>query len=176
VAAGVRRGRRTTGSAGNEFIAFSSDDGEAWSEYGRVTLDGFAEEFLAGFFLVSDAPEEGIFDALTARFANFELSGTPAGEQTFVRGDCDGDGNACTGVNDALTLLNWLFQGSVAPACIAACNADGLDGIELTDAVYGLSFCFAGLAPPAPPYPDCDLGELPDDEALGCAAGPAACN
>ena len=161
---------------GDEFIAFASDDGAEWKEYRRLTLDGFPEEFFAGFFLVSDAPAEGSFDALIARFANFSLEHTPGVETHFVRGDCDGDGNACTGVNDALTLLNWLFQGSAAPGCVAACNTDGVGGIELTDAVFGLNFCFAGLLPPPSPRPDCGAGELPDDETLGCAAGPAACN
>ena len=161
---------------GDEFSASSSSDGVTWEAYGSGTLEGFSDNFVAGFFLVSDEPEGGSFEALTARFANFELTRSSGPGARFIRGDCDGDGNSCTGVNDALVLLNWLFQGSAAPGCIAACNADGVGDVQLTDAVFGLNFCFGGFAPPPAPHPDCGVGELPEDEAVGCASPPAICN
>jgi hypothetical protein len=92
----------------------------------------------------------------------------------FLRGDCDGDRNACSGVNDALTLLSWLFRGDTRPPCVAACDTDGNGETELTDAVYGLDYCFTGTAPPAAPFPGCGPGTK-SDVALGCDAAPGSC-
>jgi len=86
---------------------------------------------------------------------------------SFLRGDCDADGACCSGVNDALVLLGWLFLGSSRPGCLSACDLDGNGGAELTDAVYGLNFCFAGRAPPVAPFPDCGPG-ADADLAVGC--------
>lgn len=88
-------------------------------------------------------------------------------EFSFLRGDCDADGVCCSGVNDALVLLGWLFLGSSRPGCLSACDLDGNGGAELTDAVYGLNFCFAGRAPPVAPFPDCGPG-TDADLAVGC--------
>ena len=87
----------------------------------------------------------------------------------FIRGDCDQDGSACNGVNDALDLLSWLFLGRAAPPCRAACDADGNGELELADAVYGLNFCFDGRAAPVAPFPACGPG-TDADMGLGCAA------
>jgi hypothetical protein len=95
----------------------------------------------------------------------------------IVRGDCDGDGSACTSVNDAVILLNWNFLGARRPPCLAACdaNADGEVRGQVGDAIYDLTFCFLGGPPPPPPFPEC--GELSDkDMALGCEMPPAVCN
>jgi uncharacterized Ntn-hydrolase superfamily protein len=98
----------------------------------------------------------------------------PAAPVVFLRGDCDADGTACSGVNDALTLLSWLFRGDTRPPCIAACDADGNGEAELTDAVYGLDYCFTGTAPPPPPFPACGPG-TEDDAALGCTLPADGC-
>ena len=87
----------------------------------------------------------------------------------FLRGDCDGDDNACSGVNDALELLNWLFLGRTQPPCLAACDPDGSGELELADAVYSLNFCFAGTDAPVVPFPGCGVGTAVDI-ALGCEA------
>ena len=83
----------------------------------------------------------------------------------FLHGDCDGDGDACSGVNDALTLLSWLFLGRTTPPCLAACDPDGNGELELADAVYGLNFCFQGTDAPVAPFPECGTGT---DSTLGC--------
>ena len=44
-----------------------------------------------------------------------------------------GDGEACSGVNDALELLSWLFLGRAEPPCRAACDPDGNGELELAD-------------------------------------------
>jgi len=93
----------------------------------------------------------------------------------FLRGDCDGDGSACSGVGDALSLLSWFFLGAQTPGCLAACNSNGdgaLDGVS--DAVYNLSFCFKGGPPPPLPYPICGEASVLD-ESFGCLEGTEAC-
>ena len=45
------------------------------------------------------------------------------GKPNIVRGDCDGDGNACTSVNDAVLNLNFNFLGGRPPPCLAAAGA-----------------------------------------------------
>ena len=85
----------------------------------------------------------------------------------YVRGDCDGDGTPCSGVNDALELLSWLFLGRSEPPCLAACDPDGNGELELADAVYGLNFCFKGSDAPVEPFPACGVG-TDADQALGC--------
>jgi hypothetical protein len=39
---------------------------------------------------------------------------------------------------------------------------------ELSDAVYLLSFLFAGGPPPPPPYPDCGPDPTADESELTC--------
>ena len=86
---------------------------------------------------------------------------------SFLRGDCDGDGTACSGVNDALELLSWLFGGRTEPPCLAACDPDGNGELDLVDAVYSLNFCFQGTDAPVAPFPSCGAG-TETDAALGC--------
>ena len=93
----------------------------------------------------------------------------------FVRGDCDGDGSACTGVGDALTLLTWFFSGGDEPACLAACDVNGDGEVEgVSDAITDLNFCFQGSEPPPAPHPDCGPGTAAD-EVIGCLQFPEVC-
>ena len=66
--------------------------------------------------------------------------------------------------------VNYNFTGGPAPACIAACDADGDGSVsgQVTDALYLLSFSFLGGAPPPAPFPVCGSFARPSDEALGC--------
>ncbi|MBN1460344.1 MAG: hypothetical protein JXA57_12470, partial [Armatimonadetes bacterium] len=88
---------------------------------------------------------------------------------TFIRGDCNGIGQASLDVSDAITLLLYTFAGRAAPPCLAACdaNGDGMVAGSVTDAVYLLHFCFLGGAAPPAPYPECGPGN-DEDAALGC--------
>ena len=86
----------------------------------------------------------------------------------FIRGDCNTD--AMIDLTDAVYLLNYNFTGGPAPACAAACDADG-DGTingQVTDALYLLNFSFIGGAPPPAPFPVCGTAARPSDETLGC--------
>jgi hypothetical protein len=89
---------------------------------------------------------------------------------SFVRGDCDSDGEVSGVVTDAVFLLNFLFLGGPRPGCLAACDANN-DGAVIgvvTDAVYLLTFNFLGGPAPPQPFPLCGPpGGM--DLAIGCA-------
>ena len=160
---------------GNEFTGSSSLDGQEWSDFPTREID-LPETLLGGIGAVRyDAPPRlPGFVPLEAVVTDITVVSLPA-TPTFLRGDGDGDGdgdgngdgNACSGVNDALTLLSWLFGGDARPSCVAACDADGNGEAELTAAVYGLDYCFKGSMPPVAPFPKCGPG-TPADVALGC--------
>jgi hypothetical protein len=101
----------------------------------------------------------------------------PAAAVNFIRGDCNGDGEFRGQVTDAVFLLNFNFSSGPEPGCMQACDANGDGGVrgEVSDAVYMLNFNFLGGPPPAAPFPGCGPGELPGDEALGCATPSAGC-
>lgn len=51
-------------------------------------------------------------------------------------------------------MLSYLFLGGTAPACADAADTDDTGAIEITDAIYLLSYLFRGSAAPTPPYPE----------------------
>ena len=74
---------------------------------------------------------------------------------SFVRGNADGIGGI--NISDGVFVLNFLFDGGLAPPCREAANADGFGGIDITDVVYILNFLFIGGHPPPAPYPTCGM-------------------
>jgi hypothetical protein len=177
----VRQGSRTP------TVTYSNIQGnDVWSGEGNILADPL-------FAAASDyhlRPGSEAIDAGTAEGApatDLDGKARPCGitvdigayefcddAQAFIRGDCDGDGNACSGVNDALMLLGWLFRGDTLPPCVAACDSDASGEAELTDAVYGLDYCFKGTAEPPAPFPECGPG-TETDAALGCVTQPGSC-
>jgi hypothetical protein len=120
------------------------------------------------------------FDELefrTGEFANgsrrqvgLPVTSLSGGEATFLRGDCNGDGEVTGLVTDAVFLLTFNFLGGPEPPCRAACdsNGDGQFAGQVTDAVYILSHNFLGGPPPPAPFPGCGVGTS-RDLLLGCA-------
>ena len=152
---------------GSVFSGSLSLDGVSWLEPDAVDFPEFPGTVHVGVASSWVVLEEGGPTALATvcDLSLIPLSGGPGAP--FLRGDCDGDALACSGVNDALELLSWLFLGKAKPPCFAACDPDGNDELELTDAVYGLNFCFKGTAAPVAPFPGCGPG-TEADTALGC--------
>ncbi len=98
----------------------------------------------------------------------------PPDGPTFLRGDCNGDGNVVGQVGDAIFTLNFNFLGGPAPACMAACDSNGDGNVigQVGDAIYTLNFNFLGGPTPTPPFPECGVSEEPGDVALGCETSP----
>ena len=102
-----------------------------------------------------------------AAFAVLACQG-PARADWFIRGDADASGAA--DITDAVGVLQHLFSGGPAPACLAAADVDGDGEVAVNDAVALLSFLFLGGEPPALPFPGCGTyfaGVAPD-----CASYP----
>ncbi len=96
------------------------------------------------------------------------FSSTPLLAQDLIRGDADSSGDF-DGLVDGLTILCWAF-GCAFPTCLEALDADG-DGVVngLADAIYALTFQFAGGPPPPAPFPSC--GPDPDPAgSVGCVS------
>ncbi len=87
----------------------------------------------------------------------------PPPEPTFHRGDADGDGKVA--ITDAVSTLNFLFQGTAAPSCPDAADANDDGDVNLTDPVSVLNYLFQGARPPAAPGPN-DCGEDPTPDSL----------
>ncbi|MFP6737182.1 MAG: glycoside hydrolase family 18 protein [Planctomycetota bacterium] len=141
-------------------VMITYDDPESLA----LKVDYVNEQRLGGVMLwdlSSDDEEDSLLSVL-----HEGLRQPPAAR--FIRGDCNTD--AMIDLTDAVYLLNYNFTGGPAPACAAACDADGDGQINgtVTDALYLLSFSFLGGAPPPAPFPACATAGRPSDEALGC--------
>ena len=106
----------------------------------------------------------------------------PPGATRFVRGDVDANGSI--NLTDGIVVLNFLFLGAAAPACLDAADTDD-DGGErptLTDAVIIFSWLFSGGRAPSPPSPDTpsyaagQCGEDAGDDMMDCATTPMKCD
>ena len=86
------------------------------------------------------------------------------GDDVFLRGDVNTDGQIS--ISDALMLRRWLFNGDRAPTCLDAADFSDTSAIDLTDAIYNLSFAFLGGKPPQAPFPN--IGPDPTPDTLGC--------
>jgi len=79
------------------------------------------------------------------------ISAPAFAQTTFIRGDCNADGQAGCQITDPIFLLLALHAGIGQPSCLEACNSNDDGQVDISDAVYQLNFCFlGGTAPPAP--------------------------
>ena len=63
----------------------------------------------------------------------------------------------------------------LAAQSLTALNTNGDEAVDVADAVALLSFLFAGGQSPVVPFPDCALGRLAADRAVGCETPPSSC-
>ena len=84
----------------------------------------------------------------------------------FRRGDVNEDG--VLQIADPVSLLNFLFSSGVTIDCPDAADADDSGNLDITDAVYSLSYQFLGGPEPKPPFPGCGP-EGPEPDGLACA-------
>lgn len=88
----------------------------------------------------------------------------------FQRGDVDG--NNKLSISDAISILLYLFQGTVTPTCLDSADTNDDGQLNITDAKYLLEYMFSGSTlAPAEPFELCGLDPTPLDN-LGCASFP----
>jgi EF hand domain-containing protein len=82
----------------------------------------------------------------------------------FVRGNANGD--AGVDISDPIFILDYLYTGGGAPACLDAADADDNGKIEITDAVVILESLFLDAKAISAPYPSPGKDMTSDD--LSC--------
>jgi hypothetical protein len=140
-----------------------------------VDSDGAGILEAQGINAISDGCDSTIF-TVSVRL----LSEPPPPPGTrFVRGDADSDGNI--NLTDAVRVLNFLFLGGTAPACLDAADADDSGGLSITDAVRILNWLFTSGVVPPPPSPNTaaydasSCGLDPTQDELGCEVTAQKC-
>ena len=139
------------------------------------TNGGAAETFQSG-----SVPGGGDFpDALEISLSSKQgvcfarglaLSGTRTEPQdeSFVRGDSNGDGSM--DLSDAVFILIALFNDGRNPACDDSADSNDSGGLDITDGVFLLDALFRGGPGPPPPFDSC--GKDPTTDVLACASYP----
>ena len=84
----------------------------------------------------------------------------PAVRRPFVRGFLNADDKM--DLSDIIFILQHLFEGATAPACLAAADINDDNNVDIADAIGILGFLFSGGAPPAPPFSIDRTGCAPD--------------
>ena len=92
-------------------------------------------------------------------------------ERPFHRGDPNSTG--ATDISDGVYILNYLFLGGAAPACLESADSNNDGMVDISDAAYLLNWLFLGGPPPAAPGPPpMPCGLDPDgpwsERHLGC--------
>jgi hypothetical protein len=131
-----------------------------------IADDGEGNVLVAGYVWYPGSPP----DILALHY-----SASGPAPATFIRGDCNGDGEATGSMTDAIFLLEYLFMGGGSPPCATACDADDTREVDIADPIFILVYQFLGGSPPPPPFPECGLapeGAPGCDEAVpGCRTG-----
>lgn len=91
----------------------------------------------------------------------------------FVRGNCDGSGEARLDVTDAYYIVSLLFRGGAEPGCLRACDTNDDDELDLTDAIRLLGYLFGGAGALPSPFPECGAGS--PGSRLTCGSSHSSC-
>jgi hypothetical protein len=89
----------------------------------------------------------------------------------FLRGDVNADGH--WNLTDPFRILDFLFLGGPAPACLKSADTDDSGALNITDPVHLLNYLFLGGPAPAEPFGACGadrtLDRLPCESFGACA-------
>jgi hypothetical protein len=97
-------------------------------------------------------------------FSGANIPGRP-----FIRGDANQD--LTVELSDAISVLDYLFNGSLDDRCLDTMDADGDRELAVTDAIYLIQYQFLGGTPPPPPFPGCSVDPQGGD-AIPCREYP----
>ncbi len=98
-----------------------------------------------------------------------ERVGPCYGDVVFLRGDCDS--SRVMDLTDAISHLDYLFLGGLAPDCPDACDSNDDGELDIADPIYSLGFMFTGGKPPPVPYP-LSGEDRTEDRLLLCRKSP----
>ncbi len=115
-----------------------------------------------------DAPRVTYFDEMLSVVGEAIATGFDRQEvvgDVFRRGDVDGDGEV--DLNDAVSLLGYLFRRGETPPCAKSADADDDGRLTVSDAVRLLLHLFASHGP-LPEPTDCEMD--PTVDTLTCEA------
>ena len=149
---------------GEDFIAYTSSDGDEWTEERSTSINDAPADMLLGLAVHAES-ESGM---ASATFCDTSFDAAPPATATFRRSDADDNGNIA--LTDGIFILQFLFAGGTQPSCLETADVNDDGEIGLTDGVVVLQFLFTGGAPPAAPGPT-DCGADPaDSPSLSCDA------
>jgi hypothetical protein len=84
----------------------------------------------------------------------------PSDEIRFIRADANRDGRV--DVSDAITTLNFVFQGVGVLRCPDATDVNDDGSVDLADPIYSINYFFVSGPPPRPPFPSEGTDPTPD--------------
>ena len=123
----------------------------------ETVVELFNDREISQIFNVFTVDNQSVLPALGSATVRVESAGLE--EAGFIRGDVDLSGRV--DITDSINILNFLFTGGAAPACMDAADPADLGRVDISAAVFLLNFLFQGGEAPAQPhpYPGLDVGE-----------------
>ena len=123
---------------------------------------------------VADCNENGLLDAQDIlRGVSRDVNGNAIPDEcedepplefvSFIRGDANRDGRV--DVSDAITTVDFVFQGIGVLRCPDATDANDDGSIDLADPIYSVNYFFINGPAPRPPFPS--AGDDPTIDLLG---------
>ncbi len=109
-----------------------------------------------------------ILPGLVITLSNLINGTITVGEQVFMRGDTNDDGQL--GVSDVVATLGMLFSGELL-SCPAAADTNGDSHLDLSDPIGCLMYLFVDGSPPSEPFPNCGpdpVGSMECDSYSSC--------
>ncbi|MAJ28471.1 hypothetical protein CBD41_03535 [bacterium TMED181] len=114
-------------------------------------------------FMASDTGQGSIVEMAVD---DFEIAQKVCFEgPVFTRGDANGDGSV--DVSDAVTVLQYLFEGFVIE-CVDSADYGDNGSVNIADPVGIVGFLFGGESPPSAPYPSCGIDPTETDGLPTC--------
>ncbi len=142
-----------------------------------IVLDGARDQIWRALDADGDGTARSAGEVMPLIGPGERVVGTPSGVavaggspgvsgREFRRGDVNGDDTI--NLTDAIVILEYLFLGVNAPACLDSADVDDDGAVSISDPIALLGHLFLGDAPPPPPFSE--PGGDPTDDDLPCDA------